>query len=78
MQKLEIAKSIAAIIVGAGTSRITNGIISNNVSTENAIDKVTVTGASIVIGAMAGKATKSATNDMVDEIVDAIEKIRKA
>lgn len=69
MDQIEITKKIASVIVGIGTSKIVGAIIQNNVSPESIIDKVTVIGASLVIGAMAKDATKSYSDAKIDEAV---------
>lgn len=68
MTKLEIAKRATSFIVAAGTSKIVNSIIQNNTAPETVTDKVTITGASVVIGSMAADATSTYTGAKIDEI----------
>lgn len=69
MTKLQIAKQIASTIVGIGTTKIVSAIIQNNITPDKVIDKVTVVGASVVIGSMAADATKTYTDAKIDEAV---------
>jgi hypothetical protein len=70
MTKLEIAKSAAKFIVGAGTATIVRTIISNNVTPEDITQKVTVTAGSIVLGSLVADVTSSYTGAKIDEIAD--------
>lgn len=76
MNKIDIVKKAATIIVGLGASKISSGIIKNNVAVESVIEKITVTSASIVIGMMTGEATRKFTETKIDEVVAAIDKAR--
>lgn len=76
MDKIQIAKIVTSTIVGMGTSRIAGQIVKNNVVPKNVIDKVTIVGASVVIGSMASAATKAHTGEIIDEMVEAFEKIK--
>jgi hypothetical protein len=69
MNKVQIAKTIANVIVGAGTYRLVNGIVENNMETETTTDKVLAQSTSLVIGAMASNVTRSYTDQKIDEIV---------
>lgn len=69
MNKSKVVKFVARFAVGAGTQNITKSIIQNNVATDNIYTKITVTAASIVIGAMATDATKAYTDEKVDEMI---------
>lgn len=73
---LSAAKFVVSGIVGIGTGKIVGSIIKNNVPTpETLIDKVTITGAAWVIGGIATKATKSYTNETIDEAYSAVRQI---
>lgn len=76
MNKLEIAKKAVTIVIGLGASKISSSIIKNNVPVDSVIDKITVTSATIVIGMMAGEATKKFTGDKIDEIVAQISEAK--
>lgn len=69
MNKLEIAKKAITLVIGLGASKISSSIIKNNVPVDSVIDKITVSSATIVIGMMAGEATKKFTGDKIDELV---------
>jgi hypothetical protein len=73
--KLGVAKFIISGVVGIGTGKIVGKIIKSHVMPETLIDKVTVTAAALVIGAIATERTKAYTNDMVDEVVENVEKV---
>jgi len=69
---LSAVKLVASTVVGIGTGKIVSGIIRNNVSAETLIDKVTILGASWVLGGMASKATKTYTDESIDEVAKAV------
>ena len=71
MNKLTAAKLVARIIVGSGTTTISNSIIKNNVDPANAIEKISVAVASVVVGSMASEAAKSHTDAKIDAVVAA-------
>lgn len=66
MTKLELIKNTASIIVGVGTTKIVTAIIANNVPQEKLTDKVTVTGAGVVIGSMVADKTKEYTDAQIE------------
>lgn len=66
---LKVAKFAVSGLVGIGTGKIVGAVIKNHVTPETTIDKVTVTAAAWVISAMVTKATKNATNEMIDDAV---------
>lgn len=70
MQKLHAFKLVARIVVGAGTTTISNNIIRNNVAPSNLIEQVSVGVASVVIGSMASEAAKSHTDRQIDAVVE--------
>lgn len=70
MNKIELAKKAASLIVGLGTTKIVNDIIENNTTTETVKDKVAVKAGSVVIGSMAADATSSYTDRKIDEAID--------
>lgn len=69
---LSAAKWVVSGVVGIGTGKIVGGIVKNHVAIETQIDKVTITAASWVISAMAVKATKNHTNELIDEVVGGV------
>lgn len=78
MTKLEAVKIVARIVVGAGTTTVTQSIIRNNVAPANLLQQVSVGVASVVIGSMAAEATKSHTDTKIDEIAEAFASIKKS
>lgn len=77
MNKLEIVKKTTSIIVGLGTSKVAGDIIRNNAAPRHMIDKITIGAASVVVGSMAATATQKHTEVMIDEAVEAFQKIKK-
>lgn len=77
MNKLNAFKFVARLVVGAGTTTISNGIIRNNVTPSSLIENISVGVASVVIGSMASEATRSHTERQIDQIVDAWNRTRK-
>ncbi len=79
---IKAVKLVVSGVVGIGTGKIVGGVIKNHVTPENLVDKVTVTAASWVIAAMATKATKDYTGEMIDEtvggVVTAVQEIKLA
>lgn len=76
MNKVEVVKLVARIVVGAGTTTVSNSIIKNNVQPSNVIETVSTAVASVVIGSMASEATKSHTEAKIDQIVEAWNKTK--
>lgn len=70
MTKLDITKAAVRIIVGSGTAKIIQGIVSNNTSPEKITDTVTITAGAIVVGAMVGDIAGKYTDTKIDEIAD--------
>ena len=71
MNKLQAFKFATRLIVGAGTTTISNSIIKNNVQPSNVIEQISVAVSSVVIGSMASEATKSHTERQIDAFVEA-------
>ena len=69
MNKLQAFKFATRLIVGAGTTTISNSIIKNNVQPSNVIEQISVAVSSVVIGSMASEATKSHTERQIDAFV---------
>jgi len=61
-QIIGIAKTVASVLVGAGTYRISKAIIDNNVEPDTTFQKVSNNASSVVIGTMAANATTSWTD----------------
>lgn len=70
MNKLTAFKLVARIVVGAGTTTVTNSIIRNNVDPKNLAEQISTAVASVVIGSMASEATKSHTDAKIDYLVE--------
>lgn len=68
MNKIALAKNAVSLIVGTGTAKIVSSIISNNTNQENVVDKVTMTSASLVLGAMVADVTKRYTDAKIEQI----------
>lgn len=73
--KLTVVKFLASGIVGIGAGKIVGNIIKNQVKPVTLIDKVTVTAAAWVIGAMASEMTKKYTNDTIENTVETIKSV---
>lgn len=71
MNKVAAVKLVARIVVGAGTTTISNSIIKNNVQPSNVVEQISTAVAAVVIGSMASEATKSHTDAKIDAVVDA-------
>ena len=78
MNKLEAVKLVARIVVGTGTTTVSNSIIKNNVDPANILQQVSVGVAAVVIGSMAAEATKSHTDAKIDEIAAALASLKKS
>lgn len=76
MNKIAALKKTVTIVIGVGVSKIVNDIIANNVEIEKAHQKVTVPVASFAIGGAVADASSKYTDTMIDEIVDAWQKIK--
>lgn len=76
MNKLAAFKIAARLVVGAGTTTVSNSIIKNNVNPTNVIEQISVGVASVVIGSMASEATKSHTSTKIDELAAAWNDMR--
>lgn len=68
MNKIALVKNAVSLIVGTGTAKIVSSIISNNTNQENVVDKVTMTSASLVLGAMVADVTKRYTDAKIDQL----------
>lgn len=73
MNKIKVLKVIVNFIVGVGTTKIVYGIIKNNTDPENTFDKATIGAGSLVVGSMAGDATKSYTDTKIDDLAKAFQ-----
>lgn len=71
MNKLQVFKLVANLVVGSGTTTISNSIIRNNVQPSTVAEHISTAVASVVIGSMAQQATRSHTNARIDEAVAA-------
>ena len=71
MNKIEVFKFAARLVVGVGTTTITNSVIRNNISPSNPLEVVSTAVASVVIGSMASQATRSHTDTQIDGLVEA-------
>lgn len=76
MNKIDILKKAVKIVVAAGTAKIVNDFIRNNVDTESIPNKVMVTTASVAIGGAVGEITGNYTDHQIDELVDLFMKIK--
>uniref|UniRef100_A0AAU8GPN8 Holin n=1 Tax=Gordonia phage Petito TaxID=3158876 RepID=A0AAU8GPN8_9CAUD len=78
MLNLNTIKLVTSTIVGLGTTKIVTTIIKNNVDPQTAVDAVTITAGSFVIGGMVADASKQYTDKTIDNIADAIKSLKKA
>lgn len=76
MNKLEIAKKTATIIVGFGTSKVTSDIIRNNTNPRHLFDTISIAMTSVVAGSMIAVQTQEHTETMIDDAVEAFKKLR--
>ncbi|WNM72438.1 hypothetical protein SEA_MOSSY_59 [Gordonia phage Mossy] len=76
MLNLNTVKLVTSTIVGLGTSKIVSTIIKNNVNPETVVDTVTITAGSFVIGSMVADAAKAHTDKMIDQVAEAVTKIK--
>lgn len=74
MTKIEIFKFAARLVVGVGTTTVSNSIIKNNVQPTTVIEQISVGVAGVVIGSMASEATKAHTDAKIDSLVEAWNK----
>lgn len=77
MNNIEIAKRVTSFIVGAGTTQIVRGIVTNNTAPNNKADQAAIIGASFVIGSMAADAVRAHSDKMIDELVEWSQNLRK-
>jgi len=68
MEKIKLVKLVTSAVVGAGTSKIVAAFIKNNTSPEKLLDKVTITSAAFVLGAVAAEHSKMYTDTKIDEL----------
>jgi hypothetical protein len=76
MNKTKAFKFVTRIVVGVGTTTVSNSIIRNNVTPSNPVEAVSVAVASLVIGSMASEATKSHTDNKIDEFLASWQKAK--
>jgi hypothetical protein len=76
MNAIDILKKTVKVVVAAGTAKIVNDFIKNNVDTESTLNKVTVTTASVAIGGAVGEITGNYTDHQIDELFDLFKKIK--
>lgn len=77
MLNLNTIKLVTSTIVGLGTTKIITTIIKNNVDPQTAVDAVTITAGSFVLGGMVADASKQYTDKTIDNIADAIKSLKK-
>ena len=71
MKKLETIKNVAGIIVGIGVSNIVSNAVKENTPEEvNALQKVTISLAAIVLGSMVADKTIDYFHKKIDAVVD--------
>lgn len=70
MNKLEITKSVISFVVGAGVTKITTDIITNNINDpEKVAQKVTTIAGATVLGMMAKDASKVYVSAKIDSTI---------
>lgn len=70
MSKLTIAKFAINAIVGAGVSKVTHDIISNNTTVDSTEDQVKVVIGSVVIGMMVVEKSQEYVGEKVDAVAE--------
>lgn len=78
MKPIELTKSATKLIIGAGTSKIINDLIENNVNANTTTEKVTVKVSSVALGGLVAEKASEYTDRQIDLIVDAVDKIKTA
>jgi uncharacterized membrane protein YebE (DUF533 family) len=76
MNQIDITKKAVGFVVGMGVGTIVKTIIATHVAPETTVQKVTVYAGATVIGAMAKDASKSYTDDQIDQAVELFSKIK--
>lgn len=76
MNAINILKKTVKIVVAAGTAKIVNDFIKNNVDTESTLNKVAVTTASVAIGGAVGEIAGNYTDHQIDELIGIFKKIK--
>ncbi len=74
--KIQLAKLGAKIVVHLGTGTIVNAIVRNNVAPANAFEKISIPAGSFAIGGIVANAAKQYTEDLIDDIVNAVSKAK--
>lgn len=70
LNKTEIAKKAAFVVVGFGTAHVVKAIIRNNVHPDSVTDKAAVVIGTYVLGAIAADASKEWTDTKIDELIE--------
>lgn len=70
MTKIDLAKKLTGIVVGAGTALIVKGFVDNNTDPQKLTEKVAIGAATIAIGAIAKDATRKYTDSLIDTLVE--------
>lgn len=73
MTKLGIAKLVINVAAGVGVSKVTNDIITNNVTVDSTEDRIKVAIGSFVLASMVA----DAASDHVNAAIDSIAKLWK-
>ena len=76
MTKTEVAKAIAAFVIGSATYAVVKEIIKNNTSPEKVTDKAAIIIASYVLGCIAADASVKWTEKKIDELIASFQKAR--
>lgn len=77
MSKRETTKKIVGWIVQYGTGTIVYGIIRNNIAPTRIDHKIGVGAASLAIGGVVADAAVKYSDQLVDELFDAFDKLKK-
>lgn len=76
MTKTEITKGVVSFVVGSCTAKVVRDIILNNVSpAEKLTDKVAISIACYVIGAIVADRTKVWTDAQIDKLIEQWKKL---
>ena len=71
--KITTVKQTARIIVGFGATSIASQIIKNNVVPGSLFQKITITAATLAIGALLGETLGEYTDEKIDMVVELVD-----
>lgn len=78
MTKREMTKKIARLIVGTSVGYSVSNALYNNTNKDNTLRKAEAAVAGFAVGSMVAEASESWTNEVVDNVFDAIDEFKRA